>query len=285
VEGIDYSYGSGLTAAQIKNFGKAFVCRYLSGGNTKDISKAEMTNLVNAGIKVVLVWETTANRMLAGKNGGTTDAGRARGQADGLGAVAIPIYFACDFDAGEGQQATINAYLDGAAGVIGRGRVGLYAGYWPMKRAFDAGKISWGWATYAWSGGKVDQRAHLYQYKNNVKLGPATVDLNRSLKDDFGFWPRPGKATPPPQPQPPGQNVPTLTVDYFGERHNQKGDWVTKWQTVMRDKRKWKIKVDGVYGGESAGVCRQFQKNKKLKVDGLVGPQTWRASWTLPVGG
>jgi hypothetical protein len=40
--------------------------------------------------------------------------------------------------------------------VIGRARVGLYAGYYVIKRAFDAKKITWGWQTHAWSGGHWD---------------------------------------------------------------------------------------------------------------------------------
>jgi peptidoglycan hydrolase-like protein with peptidoglycan-binding domain len=30
-------------------------------------------------------------------------------------------------------------------------------------------------------------------------------------------------------------------------------------------------------------VCRQFQQEKGLSVDGLVGPKTWQESWTEPV--
>jgi hypothetical protein len=102
------------------------------------------------------------------------------------------IYFApCDYDAPEADQGKINAYLDGAAGIIGRARLGFYGGYWPLKRAFDAGKMTYGWQTYAWSGGNVDPRAQLYQYRNGQRLGPAEVDFDDARAADFGQWPRP----------------------------------------------------------------------------------------------
>jgi len=194
-EGIDYSYGSGLSAAAMKNAGKHFVCRYLATlPNSKCINRAEASNLLHAGLSVVLVWETTADRVLAGKGAGTADAREADRQATGLGMKGIPIYFACDIDATPGQQGAINAYCDGAAAAIGRGRTGLYGGYWPVSRAFSAGKIRYGWQTYAWSGGNLDRRAQLYQYRNAVRLGPAEVDLDRSMATDYGQWPRPHAA-------------------------------------------------------------------------------------------
>ena len=41
--------------------------------------------------------------------------------------------------------------------------------------------------------------------------------------------------------------------------------------------------MDGVYGPESAGVCRGFQSEQGLQVDGIVGPLTWKAAWAAPV--
>jgi peptidoglycan hydrolase-like protein with peptidoglycan-binding domain len=46
--------------------------------------------------------------------------------------------------------------------------------------------------------------------------------------------------------------------------------------------RGWAIGVDGVYGSQSQSVCRQFQQEKGMPVDGLVGLKTWQASWTEP---
>lgn len=57
---------------------------------------------------------------------------------------------------------------------------------------------------------------------------------------------------------------------------------VKTWQTQMAH-RGWKIGVDGIYGPATASVCRAFQKEKHLTVDGVVGAQTWHAAWSVSV--
>jgi len=53
---------------------------------------------------------------------------------------------------------------------------------------------------------------------------------------------------------------------------------VRQWQERMRE-RGWSIAVDGLYGPSSARICRQFQQEKGLAVDGIVGPDTWAATF------
>lgn len=210
--GIDYSFGSGLSTGQMKAAGVRFVCRYLSWQpNAKNIDKAEFENLVKAGMYVVFVWEATGRDLTGGHHGGAHDAEEANRQVEALGAKGCPIYFApCDFDAAPGDQPAINDYLDGAASVIGRSRTGFYGGYYPLKRAFDAGKMHYGWQTYAWSGGQWDHRAHLHQYQNGARLGPAEVDFDRSVAADCGWWPRPKSPAKPDKPKPPDDHKPVV---------------------------------------------------------------------------
>lgn len=190
--GIDYAWGRpgpvALKAAKVK-----FVCRYLSHDTTgKNLSSGEAKLLADNGLWLVVVWETTAQRALAGHSAGAADARYADAQARACGMPpGRPIYFAVDWDASAGQQDEINAYLDGAASVIGRGRVGLYAGYGPVKRAFDAHKITWAWQTYAWSGGRWDSRAQIQQYSNDHLINGVGCDYDRAVKDDYGQW-KPG---------------------------------------------------------------------------------------------
>jgi peptidoglycan hydrolase-like protein with peptidoglycan-binding domain len=57
---------------------------------------------------------------------------------------------------------------------------------------------------------------------------------------------------------------------------------VLRWQRRMHV-RGWRIGVDGKYGPESANVARQFQTEKHLTVDGILGHQTYDAAWTAKV--
>jgi hypothetical protein len=81
-----------------------------------------------------------------------------------------------------------------------------------------------------------------------------------------------------------GGSAPTLHVDYFGPAngHNYTCPDVQVWQDKMSS-RGWSLSVDGEYGPESEGQCRQFQAEKGLVSDGLVGPDTWNATWNAPV--
>jgi Rv2525c-like, glycoside hydrolase-like domain len=204
VFGIDYAWGR-PSAAALKKAGAAFVVRYVSHDTTgKNLTAAEARQLSAAGIWLAVVWESTASRALAGHSAGAADATAAAGQATACGMPAgRPIYFAVDFDATAAQQAQIHAYLDGAASVLGRGRVGLYAGYGPIKRAFDAKKITFGWQTYAWSGGRWDSRAQLRQYSNGHYVGGVDCDYDHAMTGDYGQWRVGVSPTPVPDDDPP----------------------------------------------------------------------------------
>lgn len=188
--GVDYAW-SRPTILAMKAAGVEFVCRYLSHDTTgKNITIAEARALRDAGMSLVLVWETTASRALAGERAGRDDALSAVFMARALGFPEDrPLFFAVDFDATAEQQPQISAYFAGVASVIGRSRVGMYGGHGPVSRAFDAGVIAYGWQTYAWSAGRWDKRAGLQQYANGERIGGQEVDFNRSTTNDYGQWP------------------------------------------------------------------------------------------------
>lgn len=92
---------------------------------------------------------------------------------------------------------------------------------------------------------------------------------------------QPGAAPSPPQSSSPGGGAAppfpgTLLMNFTA------GAGTAQWQGQMAA-RGWSISVDDLYGGQSETVCRQFQAEKGLDVDGVVGPITWDAAWTAPV--
>src|SRR6266545_1918845 len=76
-----------------------------------------------------------------------------------------------------------------------------------------------------------------------------------------------------------GTKAPKFPGRLLTQPPNMHGADVLTWQTQMH-KRGWKIAMDGTYGPPSEKVCRAFQKEKHLGVDGIVGPKTWAAAWT-----
>lgn len=106
-----------------------------------------------------------------------------------------------------------------------------------------------------------------------------------------GVEARIGGNNPPPAPAPapaphpapvPPQHAPPFPGRLLRTPPNTQGGDVLSWQAQMR-RRGWNIGVDGIYGPQSAGICRQFQQEKRLAVDGVVGPITWNETWTAPV--
>ncbi|HEY8087196.1 MAG TPA: DUF1906 domain-containing protein [Polyangiaceae bacterium] len=198
--GVDYSWYR-PSPSTLKADGYVFACRYLSHDTTgKNLSKSEADALIAAGVGVVDNWEDSATDALSGYNLGVSDAQTAQSQASADGAPSTrPIYFSVDFDATSGDMAAITAYFEGVASVIGVGRTGAYGGYYVVSQLFDAGKIKWGWQTYAWSGGQWDSRAQLRQVQNGIAGGQ--MDLDQTVAADFGQW---GADLPPVPDQPKG---------------------------------------------------------------------------------
>src|SRR5690349_9108953 len=200
--GLDFAWEKPRPSA-MRAAGFTFACRYLSFSTTgKNLTRSEAQALAAAGVDIVSNWEYTASEALNGFSQGVTNAREAQRQALACGMPADrPIYFSVDFDATPGQQTAINSYFDGVASVLGRGRTGAYGGFYPIQRLFNAGKISWGWQTYAWSGGQWDARAQLRQVQNGVTIGGADCDVDEAHATDYGQWHY--DPTPPPPPDSP----------------------------------------------------------------------------------
>src|SRR5579859_4835043 len=88
------------SVAQMKSWGTVAGVGYLSTDPSKNMTRAEVNSFADAGIKTILVWETTSDRVTTGGNaGGIADAQAARSQAAALGKPDwAPIFLACDED-------------------------------------------------------------------------------------------------------------------------------------------------------------------------------------------
>lgn len=212
-EGVDYSWAR-PGGATLKRFGKEFAVRYLypDGQGGKGLDPSELADLQGNGVEVPVVYESYAARIKEGRDAGVADAKTAQGELARLGLpTGMPVYFACDYDAPESDQPAIDAYLKGAAEVLGADRVGIYAGYWIVKRCSENGTAKYLWQTYAWSGGQWFPGNHIEQYRNGQDINGA-VDFNRSKQDNYGQPSKFGGATPPPTPAPAPAGNSTYTV-------------------------------------------------------------------------
>jgi hypothetical protein len=80
----------------------------------------------------------------------------------------------------------------------------------------------------------------------------------------------------------PGHGAPPWPGRFIQQPPEMDGDDVRMWQQKMAD-RGWNIAVDGAYGASSADICGQFQREKGLADDQIVGPMTWNMTWTAPI--
>ena len=199
--GVDYSWYR-PSPSNLASQGYKFVVRYSSYDTTgKNLSKSEADALIAAGLDIVSNWENGSQRRPLRvqprrlRRAGGRAAGRRRRRARG------PPHLlqrrlrrdACAADGHRLRTSTASRRSSASA------RTGAYGGYYVIQRLFDAGKIKWGWQTYAWSGGQWDSRAQLRQVQNGIAGGQ--MDEDTSEADDFGQW---GHGTPAPPDQPKG---------------------------------------------------------------------------------
>ncbi|MEV6508627.1 peptidoglycan-binding protein [Streptomyces sp. NPDC051642] len=270
--GIDYSDAS-LTAGSVAAAGYGFVCRYLSWlPNSKVLTLSEAQALTAADLGIVSNWESDGlqdwqsgvpSDPYSQGAGHATEAQR-QALANGMPS-SRPIYFSVDFDLQPSMYAALNSYFDGVASVIGRSRTGAYGGYHVIGELFDNGKITWGWQTYAWSGGNWDSRAQLRQVQNDITVSGHDADLDQAMAADFGQWGGTG-----------GGGGGVILPSWPNITDGMTGPSVQAAQYLLRYHGA-SITADGQFGAGTLAAAKSFQSAHGLGVDGQIGPQTWSA--------
>jgi hypothetical protein len=172
------------TAAQIRAAGASGVIGYFSLDATKNLTPSQVSAYVLAGMPCAPVWETTAGRALAGYAAGQADARSVVTQRNACGMPTTQkIRFAVDTDT---TWPSVSPYFEGAASIIGKANTAPYGGYKITTAAYAAGYRGC-WQTTAWSGGKLDPHAVLYQNGHTALSGDA--DVNNILAADWGQYP------------------------------------------------------------------------------------------------
>lgn len=190
---LDYSAAK-LSGKTIRDYGYTGVIRYIDAPDrlrTKHTNRDEYNDHIANGLHVLLVMQNTTTDADGGWNAGVANALRAKAGADYLGYVDI-IFFTNDRTTVPNPKAWQD-YLDGAASVLGRDRVGAYG----FGNAIDAAQ---GHAVAFWQSGRRSElrdASHFWQ-DNNTQVTVGGVLCDRNLVVDI--------PTAGPSPITPGKN-------------------------------------------------------------------------------
>jgi hypothetical protein len=195
----------------IKDAGYAGVIGYFSesrpGTNfgAKPLRKDYCDRLRAAGLEIVSNYQYgkgDTSDWYGGYDGGARHAETAlRLHRDAGGPENRPIYAPVDANPSLEQWDTFIApFLRGWASVVGLEWTGMYGNSRCIEWALEDGVATWFWQ-HNWSGDSSinfdHYAAHLHQIEiDNRQLGGITVDVNITLKDDYGQWSKAPSSTP-----------------------------------------------------------------------------------------
>lgn len=190
-----FDCASVLTLDVAKRFaaqGFTHACRYLVPAGWKRLTKREVDDITAAGLKIISVFETMANRPLGGTLNGSLDGQSALQTAISIGQTkGSVIYFAVDFEAQPEQMRVIQLYLEAAADQIKGYEIGVYGSY-SVVEAMKVLGVKHLWQTKAWSKGRVSPSANIYQNDcgpegQGLPMNGIQVDLDE-INDNAGGW-------------------------------------------------------------------------------------------------
>lgn len=183
-KGIDCAAPLSKAAAEaIKAAGYDFAGRYLVPAvgtlARKALTRREAEAVTGAGLDLLTVWETTADRVKGGAAAGTSDGKRALECARDIGMPARGIiYFAVDYDAPTGDLPVIEDYLRAARAQTAEYEVGVYGPYKVIEYLAQRKVCRGYWQCVGWSEGKVSPHRNVYQAQWGKTVAGISVDIN-----------------------------------------------------------------------------------------------------------
>lgn len=157
-----------LIAQKAKSLGQSFIGRYLvphtESFPSKDLNASEAAAIHEAGLGILLCWETTANRARQGESAGKADGTIAYQLATKM---RVPyttcIYFAVDYNAPKSDYNAIEQYIRAASKAIEPYQAGVYGHYGVCEEMYLRGATVNLWQCCAWSGKLISPHAYIYQ--------------------------------------------------------------------------------------------------------------------------
>jgi hypothetical protein len=263
----------------------------------KNMSVGEAAELHAEGIAIFLAFEYNANAAANGTSQGVADGQLALKQLAELGAPpTMTVYFAVDFDIPDyapslpdtaayalAKLGPVGKYFQAIKGLEHPYEIGVYGGYYAVKRVLDAGLATKGWQTAAWSGGKQDMRSVIMQLVSAAPIAGADVDvrMNLSTQSDYGQWPRPNGPTPPAGPTylTPAQMgtimaaLPALSSGMADSK--LPAEYIRRLQATLLYVYGYTVNLTGVYDAATVAGVKNIQHRYGLTEDGICGPATW----------
>ena len=199
------------TAARFVAAGYVAAGRYL-----KNLTMTEVAACAQAGLKLWLIDEGYGDAVVfaRGTAGGLADGGKAKDRADALDAPpGSVIFFAIDYDAGQGDVANIKAYYGGYAAACAPYRAGMYAdGLIASQVPTPVGDYLPG--ASGWAGTKdyiASGKVALLQHPPATVLG---LDVDPvDILDESVLWDPATNVVPTPAPAPTPEPAPPDDTD------------------------------------------------------------------------
>jgi len=239
----------------------------------KNLTNEEIDNLRAGGIAVGFIFEEGTNNAFNGASQGTKDGNTAKSQAQGFGVPDGTVIFMTvdkDLDSHsiESQLDTIEEYLDAFTVAIAPYEPGIYACGTVLDR-LDHKAIPWLAGAMGWSGSKDYEASNEWMIWQGLPSDGCT--WAGETWPPIGFDYDPNVATsidwawaPSIRPRP---RLPVLQIGDTGMA-------VGELQIALNAHP---ISVDYAFGATTDYAVRAFQNAKGLTVDGIVGPDTWKA--------